>query len=290
MDITELLDRCTFPSTGEPLALGVSGGADSVAMALLARAAGRDVVIWHIDHGLRPSSAEDAAMVAAFASDLGLGFELRGVDLEAGADLEARAREARYTALPDDVCVAHTADDRAETVLMNMLRGAGLAGVAAPFHRVNRPLIRLRRSETHALCEAEGICPVEDEHNHDPSFTRVAVRQRLIPEITELVGRDPVPLLTRHADLVADALEVVRTAAAVIDPTDVAALRAAPRAVGTEALRGWLQAQTGADHPVDAASIERVLAVVDGRHVATEVTGGHRVARTAGTLRVERRK
>ncbi len=290
MDITELLDRCAFPDTREPLALGVSGGADSVAMALLARAAGRDIVIWHVDHGLRPSSAEDAEMVAAFASRLGVGFELREVDILPGADLEARAREVRYTALPGDVCVGHTADDRAETVLMNLLRGAGLVGVAARFQRVNRPLIRLRRSETHALCEAEGICIVEDEHNHDPSFTRVAVRQRLIPEITQLVGRDPVPLLTRHADLVGDALDVVRTAAAAIDPTDVAALRVAPRAVGTEALRGWLQDQTGADHPVDAASIERVLAVVDGSRVATEVTGGHRVARTAGKLRVERRK
>ena len=289
MDITELLDRCAFPDSGEPLALGVSGGADSVAMALLARAAGRDIVIWHIDHGLRRSSAADAAMVAAFASDLGVGFELRQAELETGADLEARAREARYRALPDDVCVAHTADDRAETVLMNLFRGAGLVGVAAGFGRVNRPLIRVRRAETHALCEAEGICTVDDEHNRDPTFMRVAVRQRLIPEITELVGRDPVPLLTRHADLVGDAVELVRAAAAAIDPTDVGALRAAPRAVGTEALRGWLQAQTGADHPVDAASIERVLGVVEGRHVATEVTGGHRVARTAGRLRVEPR-
>lgn len=289
MDIADLLDRCRFPETDEPLALGVSGGADSVAMALLARAAGRDIVIWHVDHGLRATSGDDATAVASLAATLGAEFELRRVDVDPGADLEARAREARYDVLPGAVCVGHTADDRAETVLINLLRGAGLAGVAAPFHRVIRPLLRLRRAETHALCEAEGISTVHDEHNHDPAFTRVSIRQRLIPEIEAVVGRDPVPLLNRHADLVADALDVVRTAAAAVDPTDTAALGAAPRAVATEALRNWLQAETGAVHPVDAASIERVLSVVAGTHVATEVTGGHRVARTRGRLRVERR-
>ena len=289
MDITDLLDRCRFPDTDDPLALGVSGGADSVAMALLARAAGRDIVIWHVDHGLRATSGDDASAVAKLASTLGAEFELRRVDIDPGVDLEARAREARYAVLPADVCVGHTADDRAETVLINLLRGAGLAGVAAPFHRVIRPLLGLRRAETHALCDAEGISTVHDVHNHDPAFTRVSIRQRLIPEIEAVVGRDPIPLLNRHADLVADALDVVRRAAAGVDPTDTAALEAVPRAVATEALRSWLQTETGAVHPVDAASIERVLSVVAGRHVATEVTGGHRVARTRGRLRVERR-
>ncbi len=288
MDITELLERCDFPDRAEPLALGVSGGADSVAMALLAQAAGLDFVIWHVDHGLRSQAADDARSVADLAARLGVGFELRKVEIEPGADLEARAREARYGTLPQGVCVGHTADDRAETVLFNLLRGSGPTGVAASFGRASRPLLRLRRSETWALCSSVGVELVDDEHNHDLSFTRVAIRHQLLPEIERVVGRDPVPILVRHADLVGDALVVVRAAAAMIDATDVMALRAAPRAAATEALRTWLQNETGSDGSVDTASIERVMAVVDGTCVATEVVGGHRVARTAGRLRLER--
>ena len=203
-----------------------------------------------------------------------------------GPDLEATAREARYAALPPDVCVAHTADDRAETVLLNLLRGAGLAGVAAPFSRVRRPILGLRRAETRALCESARVSVVDDPMNDDPRFARVVVRKQLLPVAAEALGRDPVPLLNRHADLVADALVVIQDAAAALDPTDTAALRAAPRAVASEALRQWLMTQTGTPTAVDAASINRVMDVVDGTARATEVEGGFRVARTAGRLRL----
>ncbi len=286
-DHTDLLARCSFPEPDAPLALGVSGGADSTAMAVLAIAAGREVVFWHVDHGLRSASASDAAFVESLAASMGARFELRTVELEAGPDLEARARTARYEVLPDHVCVGHTADDRAETVLFNLLRGAGLAGVAAPFDRVHRPIIGLRRTETRAVCDAAGITPCHDEHNDDDRFTRVGLRQRALPALAEVMGRDPVPSLLRHADQVALALAAIRADAAQLDPTDVHALGAASRAVASEALRLWIQRETGAAHTVDAASIDRVLAVVDGTHVATEVVGGFRVARTAGRLRIE---
>lgn len=288
MDAAELLGRCDFPDSPGPLALGVSGGADSTAMALLAAAAGRRFVIWHVDHGLRPESATEAVQVEKLAASLGVECEVRRVDVGPGSDLEARARAARYGALPADVCVGHTADDRAETVLLNLLRGAGPAGVAAPFDRVHRPLLRLRRRETVALCVAHGIEVIEDPMNRDSAFARVAVRERLVPEMIELLGRDPVPLLNRHADLVAEMLDAVRQAASEVDPTDTAALRAVPRAVAAEALREWLRAETGADTFVDAASIERVMSVVHGTNKATETSGGHRVTRTGGRLRVER--
>ena len=258
-----------------------------MAMAVLADAAGHRCVLWHVDHGLRPSSAEDARVVKDLAERLGAGFELRRLEIEAGPDLEARARAARYDALPADVCVAHTADDRAETVLFNLARGSGLAGVAARFERVHRPLLDLRRSETRAVCDAAGLTPCRDAHNDDPRFTRVAIRHRLMPVLEEVMGRDPVPALVRHADRAADAHAVIADLAAGIDPTDVRALRSAPRAVAAEALREWLRSETGADHPVDTASIDRVLEVAEGNRVATEVVGGQRVARTAGRLRIE---
>ena len=286
MDTAELLARCDFGEDDE-LALGVSGGADSTAMALLAAEAGRSFTIWHVHHGIRDASDAEVELVEKLALSLGAPFELRRLELTDGPDLEATAREARYAALPPDVCVAHTADDRAETVLLNLLRGAGLAGVAAPFSRVRRPILGLRRAETRALCESAGVSVVDDPMNDDPRFARVVVRKQLIPVAAEALGRDPVPLLNRHADLVADALVVIQDAAAALDPTDTAALRAAPRAVASEALRQWLMTQTGTPTAVDAASINRVMDVVDGTARATEVEGGFRVARTAGRLRLD---
>ncbi len=285
MDTAELLARCDFGEDDE-LALGVSGGPDSTAMALLAAEAGRSFSIWHVHHGIRDASDAEAEVVEKLALSLGAPFELRRLELTDGPDLEATAREARYAALPPDVCVAHTADDRAETVLLNLLRGAGLAGVAAPFSRVRRPILGLRRAETRALCESAGVSVVDDPMNDDPRFARVVVRKQLLPLAVEALGRDPVPLLNRHADLVADALAVIQDAAAALDATDTAALRAAPRAVASEALRQWLMTQTGTPTAVDAASINRVMDVVDGTVRATEVEGGFRVARTAGRLRL----
>lgn len=286
----DLLDRCDFPATGEPLSLAVSGGADSVAMALLAHEAGREFVLWHVDHGLRTAAADDSEFVEKLAADLGAQFELRRITVEPGADLEARAREARYVALPADVCVGHTADDRAETVLLNLFRGAGLAGAAARMERVGRPILRLRRSETVAVCAAAGIEPRDDEMNHDPAFRRVGVRTRVLPAIAAEFDRDPVPLLNRHADLLADALEVIQEAARSIDATDVAALCGAPRAVAAEALREWIARELGSVAGIDRAAIDRAMLVADGTHIATELPGGHRLARTAGVLRVERRQ
>ena len=286
MNIAELLARCDFGESSE-LALGVSGGADSVAMALLAAQTQRPLTIWHVNHGIRDTSDAEAEHVKKFAVSLGAAFELRTLELSDGADFEARARAARYAALPAEVCVAHTADDRAETVLLNLFRGAGLAGVAAQFGRVRRPLLGLRRAETRALCAWAGVAVLHDPMNQDPRFARVVVRNQLLPLAAEALGRDLVPLLNRHADLVADALKVIQDAAKELDPTDTTALRVAPRAVAAEALRQWLMAETETVSAVDAASIDRVMAVVHNTARATEVEGGFRVVRSSNRLRVE---
>ncbi len=288
VSIDSLLARCTFPASGASVACGLSGGPDSAALVALATAAGLEVTAWHVDHGLRPSARADAEAARTIADHFDAGFELRRVQVDSGPNLEARARAARYAALPDDVLVGHTADDRAETVLFNVGRGGGLAGAAAPHAGVGRPLLGLRRFETHALCEELGLACVHDPMNDDLSFARVAIRNEVMPALAKALGRDPVPLLNRHADLASQALDVIADLAAGLDPTSAAALVAAPRAVATEALRRWI-AETVGSAPT-AASIDRVLDVAAGRGVATEITGGHRVARTAGRLRIEPRR
>lgn len=283
--IDALLARCAFPAPDTAVACGLSGGPDSAALVALAAADGLEVTAWHVDHGLRPSSGSDAEAARAIAAQLGAAFELRRVRVDPGPNLEARARTARYAALPDDVLVGHTADDRAETVLFNIGRGAGLAGASAPHAGVGRPLLGLRRFETHALCEQLGLATVHDPMNDDPAFARVAIRNEVMPALANALGRDPVPLLNRHADLASQALEVIAGLAAEVDPTSASAAAAAPRAVAAEALRGWIAEAVGS--PPTAAAIDRVLDVAAGRSIATEITGGHRVARTAGRLRIE---
>lgn len=280
----DLLDDCEFPDGH--LHLGVSGGTDSVAMALLARAAGRPFTVWHVDHGHRPTSGDDAAFVEDLASQWGVPFELRRLDLAPPVpNFEAVARARRYEVLPDDVCVAHTATDRAETVLMNLFRGAGLGGVAARMRNVNRPVLALSRWDTGNVCVEAGIEPIHDESNDDEVRTyRARIRHSVYPAIARSISGDLTTLLNRHADLLADAYEVIETAASELDPTDVVALRAAPRAVATEALRAWIQQESGDPYPVDFASIDRVLEVVYGNRKAAETLGGHRIARKQGRL------
>jgi tRNA(Ile)-lysidine synthase len=267
----------------------VSGGADSLALLVLAVEAGCDVTAVHVDHGLRPGSEDEAAVVRTAAERWGADFRSVRVDVGPGPNLEARARAARYAALPADALTGHTADDQAETVLLNLMRGAGLDGLAG-MDPVRRPIRRLRGSETLALCVEVGLEPVDDPSNADPAFRRNRVRHELLPLLDAIAGRDVVPVLARQADLVRADVALLDDLAAALDPADARALAAAPPALAQRAVRRWLRASgPGGDehHPPDAATVERVLTVARGDAVACELPGGWRVARTRGRLRLE---
>jgi tRNA(Ile)-lysidine synthase len=280
--IADLLARCTFPDPGSAVDCAVSGGADSLALLALAVEAGCAVTAIHVDHGLRPESAAEAGVVAAAAGRLGAEFDGRRAPVQAGANLEARARDARYAVLPDDVLTGHTADDQAETVLLNLLRGAGLDGLAG-MATARHPLLRLRRAETRALCTELGLVPVEDAMNGDPVFRRVRVRTELLPLLDAIAERDVAAIIARQAALLRDDAALLDELAAVLDPTDAAALAAAPQALARRAIRRWL----GGAHPPDAATVERVLAVAAKEVRGCDVGAGRRVRRSAGRLVLE---
>ena len=265
---------------------GVSGGADSLALLVLAVAAGCKVTAVHVDHGLRPGSAQEAELVARAAEALGAGFRSKRVDVGAGPNLEARARAARLAALGPDAALGHTADDRAETILINMIRGAGLDGLAGIRPGTRHPILGLRRSDTEAICAIEGLEPFHDPSNLDPAFLRNRVRAELLPLMRDLADRDAVPLLVRQGDLLADVSDHLRTEAQLLEVTDARALAAAPMAVARVAVREWLRFGAPEHHPPDAATIERVLAVARNDILATDIGGGRRVERTAGRLRL----
>ena len=188
------------------LILAVSGGPDS--MALLhgaAHACRTEAVAWHLtvahlDHALRPASADDATFVNDAAADLGLRSEARRVDVARLAAAEGRSvedagREARYRFLArlagDDawIATAHTADDATETVLLNLLRGSGLAGargMPARRGRIVRPLLDQRRATLRQLLDGAGITYRVDPSNDEARYLRNRVRAELLPLLEEL--------------------------------------------------------------------------------------------------------
>jgi tRNA(Ile)-lysidine synthase len=277
-----LLARTVFPPAGSAVTCAVSGGADSLALLVLAVAAGCEVTAVHVDHRLRPGSAAEAEVVAGVAADLGAAFRAVAVAVEPGPNLEARARRARYDALPADVLTGHTADDLAETVLLNLVRGAGLDGLAG-YRADGRPLRRLRRSDTAELCGTLGLEPVVDPTNADPRFRRNRVRHELLPLLDDIAERDVAAVIARQADLARAEVELLEQLASAIDPTDATALASAPPALARRAVRRWLRHGVE-QHPPGQDAVERVLAVARGEVVACQVDGGRTVRRSAGGL------
>ena len=279
--LRHFFDQCTFPSNG-PIHCAVSGGADSSALLILASMTGEEVIAHHVDHGLRPNSSIESDRVARLANQVGAKFRSVALSLEEGPNLEARARSARFDALPDDVFTGHTADDQAETIILHLLRGGGpdaLAGMGDEHH----PIIKLRRADTESVGQIFEWKPVEDPTNDDPRFRRNRVRHEVLPLLNEVAERDVVPLLIRAGEIADKDADFLDRLAQEIDVTDAAALASAPIALARRSIRAWLRGE----HPPDLASVERVLQVARGEALGTEITGGRSVRRTNGKLRLE---
>ena len=292
------------PTPGDGVAVAVSGGADSLALLHALRAlAGRRgwrLAVLTVDHGLRPGSAADAAFVADHAKTLGLParvLTLAPGDLEPhrGAGPEAAARAARYGALWPAadalgcpwLATGHTLDDQAETVLLQLLRGAGpdgLAGMAVRTGRLLRPLLGARRTETRAACVAMGLAWREDPTNAEDTPLRNRVRTQLLPLLEDL-RPGATRTLARTATLAADERDwlaplVATTLAATVSQgedaprpephgiaLDAAALAALPVSLARRVVRA--AARRAGVAPPDAGATDRVLALAgaadDGR-------------------------
>ena len=271
--------------------VGCSGGADSLALLVLACDHGFDVCAVYVDHGLRPGTGHDAEIVKRAAARFGARARVTHVDLPAGPNLESRAREARYAALEriraelgaEAILIAHTRDDQAETVLLQMLRGAaatGLSGMAVRRGYVRRPLLASRRRETHELCARLGLSPVHDPMNDDLHHRRVWLRREVIPRLEGGTDRDLVEVLARQAELLRDDDELLDAFASQHEPDDAGSVAALPRALARRVIRRWLAASA----PPSVATVERVLAVARGDVRAAELPGGDRIERVRGQL------
>lgn len=185
--------------------VGYSGGPDSTCLLHLLRLAGVDVVAAHLHHGQRPEGEMELKLCEAFCGELEIPFVSGRADVprmarEMRIGLEEAGRKARYTFFDEAatragcglIATAHTRTDLTETILLNLARGSGLAGLAGiPQRRGNviRPLLPFSRHETRAYCAEQGLWTHDDPANVDLSFSRARIRHRVIPELQAINAR-----------------------------------------------------------------------------------------------------
>lgn len=272
-------------SAGRPVYAAVSGGADS--LALLAGLAfegprhDRRVSVLHVDHGLQPVSADQAARVVEQAAALGV-TDVHVLRASAtavrGVGPEAAARRMRYELLDavaaresgSVVCLGHTRDDQAEQVLLGLARGSGarsLAGIPPARGPYRRPLLHLRHDALVEACRQQGLEPWDDPTNDDVALTRNRVRHRVLPMLEAELGPGVTDALARTADLLrtdADLLDSLaadahaRCRAESSDGLSVTELALLPDAVRSRVIR---RALVDAGAPANDVSARHVGAV-----------------------------
>lgn len=301
------------------LALAVSGGADSLALMLLA-ARWRDggvaprLIVLSLDHGLRPEAAAEVATVGQIAAALGLPFQPLAADtVLPSSDIEAAARAMRYRLLGAAaraagaavLMTAHHADDQAETVMLRLARGSGIYGLAGmeaeterDVLRVARPLLALRRADLRAIVAQAGLDPVADPHNEDGRFARARMRA-LMPRLAA-EGLDTPRLVATAARFRSAALAIdsyvdrLFSAAAMVDEAggvrlDVAALMAEPEETRLRAVSRILRAVGGSAYPPRLAGLGAlVTAMADDSTPLKRTVAGVVVDRRKGVFRFQR--
>jgi tRNA(Ile)-lysidine synthase len=303
-----------FPPSQRYL-IGVSGGRDSVALLhLLVDLGYRRLIVCHLNHQLRGRSSDaDARFVEKLAADFD--FELDSADVRVLArkkkmSVETAAREARYSFFAKvakrrrcrTIFLAHHADDLVETFLINLLRGAGLTGLAAMREvstrhigavdlTIVRPLLALWRSEIDAYVRTHRLKFREDASNKNLSPLRNRIRHRVVPYLEKTLGRNIRQNIWRTATIAADEENwidnQVRVSPNRDDHLSVKELRTLPFALQRRTILKWLRAQNISEIGFDA--IERVRSLLDPTtHVAkVNLAKDRHVRRRAGNLFVE---
>jgi tRNA(Ile)-lysidine synthase len=297
------------------LAVAVSGGTDSMALLLLARAWAAErrgqVVALTVDHGLRPEAAAEAAQVARWASNLEIAHHtLAWREPKPAGDLQAAARAARYRLLEAwcaeagvfHLLLAHQQDDQAETFLLRLARGSGLEGLAAmtpvverPHCRLLRPLLGFPRARLRATVQTHGQAWLDDPSNENSRFARVRMRTAQRAFAAEGLGSARLAATARRLAGARQALELalarLLARAAEPDPTgfvhlDAAMLTAAPRDLGLRGLAAVLTAVGGADYPPRLERLERLYDDIAAGLATGRTLGGCRIIPRRGKLLV----
>ncbi len=233
---------------GSQVVVGVSGGADSLALAavaaFVARGAGLDLSAVVVDHRLQPGSDEVARRTVTQLESLGVSARMEQVEVSGRGGPEAAARTARLAALTrepvDAVLLAHTRDDQAETVLLGLGRGSGprsIAGMVPRSGLFRRPFLGIGRHDTEQICRAHGLTWWDDPHNVDPAFRRVRLRREVLPLLEEVLGGGVAQALGRTAEQLRADLDHLDELAGEAHTLEVDRLAALAHAIRSRVLR-----------------------------------------------------
>lgn len=300
---------------GEPLALAVSGGADSIALMLAAsqRSDASTLTVLSVDHGLRAAAAAEAAQVAEWAKALALNHQiLTWQETKPETGLQAAARDARYRLMTawcrahgvSTLITAHTLDDQAETVLMRLKRGSGvdgLAGMAKQSWRSGvqllRPLLDITHDELVASLQAAGQPWIEDPSNQDERYERIRIRNSA-PELAALgLSREKLVATARKMTRAREALDqatadLLEKSAEVSDygfcRLSADLLAKAPDELAMRALARCLQAVGGGAWPPGDEPLERLLGWLRAKAPDATTLGGCRLVKRSNAIVVGR--
>ncbi|MFM9099436.1 MAG: tRNA lysidine(34) synthetase TilS [Actinomycetota bacterium] len=295
-------------NAGDTILAAVSGGADSsaLAVALLHETKERSIrtIAVVVDHALQANSADVAQNTKAELIKIGFtNIEIKRIKVEVTDGVEASARRARYAALNEiadsvnavAIFLGHTKDDQAETVLLGLARGSGtrsLSGMAERIDKYRRPLLSITRKQTEAACKEVGIKFWNDPHNQSMEYTRVRVREKVLPLMETEIGPGIADALTRSARLLrddADALdEWAEEVLDEIDPNemDIEMLASLPRAIRSRVIRKAIYLAGAPSGSLSAEHLEPVEALVTAWKGQGPVSlpGGVTVSRISGRL------
>ncbi|NNN22431.1 MAG: tRNA lysidine(34) synthetase TilS [Acidimicrobiales bacterium] len=282
LELENILNKCNFPPPNSEIDLAVSGGPDSTAMLILANLAQLNISVHHVDHGLRNNGETETHFVSDLADRFAGKFYSYKLSIEDGPNLEARLREARFKVLPSGVATGHTMDDQAETVLLQLMRGAGISGLGGMREGYSHPILGIRRGEAVDVVNSMEIEPLLDPSNSEGRFKRNRVRHELVPLMNNVSDRDVVPLLARVAKLCAGENAFLDSLTVGLDSTDTKVLKSADEVLSKRALRNFLKDSQG--YPPSYEELNKAWRVVKGEVKATELCGGRRLSRRQGKL------
>ncbi len=273
-----------------PVVVGLSGGSDSAvaAWACVSARPPESVRAVHINHGWEASDELQQAAEQA-ADSLGIPLEVIAVVVPTGASPEGAARDARLAALEaaadgSTIVMGHHADDAAETVVSNLLRGAGatgLSGIAPERLPFVRPLLGLRRAELRAVAEELGLPFLDDPSNDDRTLRRNLIRHEILPELDRHIEGELVDVVVRSAqhlaaeDAYLDDIELPEIASADGEVTllAVAPLVTMPAVLAKRAVRSALR-EVHPPYPGSSREVEAVLAVTLGSVPRRDLSAG----------------
>ena len=304
--ILRTIQRYHMVRPGERVLVGLSGGADSVALTAvlveLSSELGIEIVAGHLHHGLRPEADDDEAFCAELARSLGVAFVSGRVDIAARASAQKRSiedegRRARYAFLLEQaahhecrhVAVGHTMDDQAETFLMRLVRGSGPRGLSSAYPVVKkggidiiRPLIDVRRREVVLYLEGRGLDYRDDASNLDRRFTRNRLRHDVLPIVRDALNPNLVETLARSAAILRDeesymdaearkAFVQMASSSEAQVRLSVAALLAVHPAIGRRMIRLAIEHASGNTENISSGHVADVLSLLEDGKSGREI-------------------